>query len=145
MPSPLSDEHVGGRHGGAPPDAETPPGDVHHGDRVWWRIEHDQLARETRSVAGSSGTTEAEDGRPRVDELYDGHVAVSHDDPAIARAEGRIRLELAWPEVTASSDVRHRLVSDRDAYRIEIDLVVSEDGEPRWTRRWERRFPRDHA
>jgi hypothetical protein len=150
MPEPRRDDHVGGRHGGSrPPSGDAPASSVHHGDRVWWRIEHDQLARETRAVAGSSGLTEADDDRsgtgPRIDEIYDGSVAVSHDDPGVARTQGRIRFELTWPEVTATSEVRHRIVSDADAYRVEIDLEVAENGETRWTRRWERRIPRDHA
>jgi hypothetical protein len=33
--------------------------------------------------------------------------------------------------------------SDRDAYRVGIDLVVSEDGVERWRRRWDRTIPRD--
>jgi len=129
-----------------PPAADAVPAHlVHHGDDVWWRIEHDQLARETRAVAGSAGVTEASGDRPRIDERYEGHVAVSYDDPGVSRSQGRIRFELAWPEVTATSELRHRTVSDAHAYHVEIDLVVSENGEQRWTRRWERRIPRDHA
>ncbi|TMK67211.1 MAG: CocE/NonD family hydrolase, partial [Actinobacteria bacterium] len=61
-------------------------------DEVVWRIEHDVLDRETRAVAQSSGTTEAEGERPRFHELYGGTVAVSTRDPAVARADSRASL-----------------------------------------------------
>ncbi|MEX0754644.1 MAG: CocE/NonD family hydrolase [Actinomycetota bacterium] len=146
MAEPRREQHVGGRHGGSSGGTDASGGDGEgRDDAVWWRIEHDQLARETRAVAGSSGVTQATDDRPRVDEIYEGHVAVSYDDPGRARAEGHIRFEIAWPEVTATSELTHKLVSDREAYHLEMDLVVSENGEQRWTRRWRRRIPRDHA
>jgi hypothetical protein len=37
------------------------------------------------------------------------------------------------------------VTSDRDHYDVAIDLLVSEDGEERWRRRWDQRFPRDLA
>ena len=49
----------------------------------------------------------------------------------------------AWPEATCESHVASRIVSDADAYTVEIELKVSEDGRERWTRRWDRTFPRD--
>jgi hypothetical protein len=33
--------------------------------------------------------------------------------------------------------------SDAETYRVTIELVVSEDGQERWHRSWERSFPRD--
>jgi len=109
---------------------------------VVWRIEHDVLEGETRAVAGSSSVTEAEGERPRFHEVYEGTVAVSIDDPGNARAESRSAFTIEWPEATVASEARQVIRSDSEAYHLTVELDVTEDGEPRWSRRWERRIPR---
>jgi uncharacterized protein len=111
-------------------------------DEVVWTIEHDVLDRETRAVAKSSGTTEAQGERPRFHELYGGTVAVSTRDPAVARADSRASLTIEWPEATITSQVHQVVRSDAEAYHLTIELDVSENGMPRWSRQWERRIPR---
>jgi len=111
-------------------------------ETVVWRIEHGVLERETRAVAESSGTTEADGERPRFHELYGGTVAVSTRDPAVASADSRASLTIEWPEATVTSRVHQVVRSDADAYHLSIDLDVSENGTHRWSRRWERRIPR---
>jgi len=111
-------------------------------DTVVWRIEHGVLDRETRAVAESSGTTEAQGERPRFHELYGGTVAVSTRNPAVASADSRASLTIEWPEATVTSQVHQVVRSDADAYHLTIDLDVSENGTHRWSRRWERRIPR---
>jgi len=111
-------------------------------DTVVWRIEHGVLDRETRAVAESSGTTEAQGERPRFHELYGGTVTVSTWDPAIASADSRASLTIEWPEATVTSQVHQVVRSDAEAYNLTIDLDVSENGTNRWSRRWERRIPR---
>jgi uncharacterized protein len=111
-------------------------------ETVVWRIEHGVLDRETRAVAESSGTTEADGERPRFHELYGGTVAVSTRDPAVASADSRASLTIEWPEATVTSQVHQVIRSDAEAYRLTIELDVSENGTPRWSRRWERRIPR---
>ncbi|MGQ0670379.1 MAG: CocE/NonD family hydrolase [Actinomycetota bacterium] len=111
-------------------------------DGVTWRIEHDVLERETRAVAESWGTTEADGERPRFRERYGGTVAASTRDPGTARAEGRAILAIEWPEATVESDARLSLRSDAGTYHLELDLDVSENGERQWSRRWERTIPR---
>jgi hypothetical protein len=111
-------------------------------DTVVWRIEHGVLDRETRAVAESSGTTEAEGERPRFHELYGGTVVVSTRDPAIASADSRASLTIEWPEATVTSKVHQVVRSDAEAYHLTIDLDLSENGTHRWSRRWERRIAR---
>ena len=111
-------------------------------DEVVWRIEHDVLDRETRAVAQSSGTTEAEGERPRFHELYGGTVAVSTRDPAVARADSRASLTIEWPEATVTTEVHQVVRSDATTYHLTIELDVSENGMPRWSRQWDRRIPR---
>jgi uncharacterized protein len=110
---------------------------------VTWRIERDVLAHETRAVVGSWNTNEGDGDVPPMTEDYRGIVAVSHDDPGIARAEGEARYTIVWPEATCESHVTSRIVSDADTYTVAIELKVSENGRERWTRRWDRTFPRD--
>ena len=109
-----------------------------------WRFEHDILKRETKAITGYGGDYPAAEDAPSFAERYEGTVAVSTRDPGIAWAKGSCRYEMRFPEATVVSEVGTSLVSDRDSYRLEIDLRTSEDGQERWTRRWERTFPRDH-
>ncbi len=74
---------------------------------------------------------------------YGGTVGVSIDDPGRAWADGETDLEIAFPEATCRAWSRVRMDSDADAYRVAIELVVSEDGRERWRRSWERTVPRD--
>ena len=119
---------------------ESPKGNI--SSEVVWRVEQDILARETRAVTVYGGTTEAENDRPRFTDRYEGTVAVSTADPGTARAEGRSFFEIEWPEATVRTEVRQVMASDAEAYHLKLELDVSEDGEPRWSRRWDRRIPR---
>jgi putative CocE/NonD family hydrolase len=108
-----------------------------------WRIEHDVLGHETRAVVGGRGWVDAEVHRPRFWEDSGGTVAVSTDDPGASWAEARSTYEIHWPEAVVRSVARQRLTSDAVSYRLELDLELTENGEPRWTRQWRRTFPRD--
>jgi hypothetical protein len=119
---------------------ESPKGNV--SSNVIWRIEHDVLGRETRAVTAYGGPNEGDDARPPFTDRYEGTVAVSTVDPGAARAEGRAAYEIAWPEATVRTEVRQLVTSDAEAYHLQLELDVAENGEPRWSRRWERRFPR---
>ena len=120
---------------------ESPKGNV--SSEVAWRIEQDILARETRAVTAYGGTTEAEDDRPRFTDRYEGTVTVSTADPGTARADGRSFYEIEWPEATVRTEVRQVMTSDAEAYHLKLELDTWENGEPRWSRRWDRRIPRN--
>ena len=111
---------------------------------VRWEVSHEQLKHETRAYAGSFGDYEARDDIPPFAELYDGVVAVSTDDPGIARAHAEARFTMRFPEATCESYAIVKLDSDRDTYRLAIELTVSEDDDVLWVRRWDREIPRDH-
>jgi len=74
--------------------------------------------------------------------VYEGRVTVSTDDPGNARAESRSAFTIEWPQATVASEARQVIRSDSEAYHLTVELDVTEDGEPRWSRRWERRIPR---
>ncbi|MGZ5327718.1 MAG: hypothetical protein ACXWFU_05090, partial [Actinomycetota bacterium] len=111
---------------------------------VRWEVSHEQLKHETRAYAGSFGDYDARDDIPPFAELYDGVVAVSTDDPGVARAHGEARFTMRFPEATCESYATVKLDSDRDTYRLVIELTVSEDDDILWVRRWDREIPRDH-
>jgi putative CocE/NonD family hydrolase len=125
-------------------DDEKVRGASDHDTPVVWREERDILGRETRVVI-DHGTDDVIETGVRSSERYRGVTGVSIEDPGKAWAEGRASFTLEWPEATATSEVRTRLESDASTWHVTIDLDVSENGEPRWSRHWERRFPRNLA
>jgi hypothetical protein len=112
-------------------------------DFVRWRIEEDVLGRRRRCVAESAGDYRAAGDVPSFAERYGGSVSVSLDDPGGADAEATTRFELRFPEATCAVESRLRVESDRDTYRVRIDLAASEGGTERWRRAWDRTIPRD--
>jgi putative CocE/NonD family hydrolase len=113
-------------------------------DAYIWRIEHDVPAGATRAVVGNSGDYPATDDTPSYAERYEGTVTVRPDDPGAAAAHGEAAFEIRWPEATCTSRATLEVDSDADTYRVRIDLTVTEDGDVRWHRRWDRTIPRDH-
>lgn len=51
---------------------------------------------------------------------------------------------MRFPEATCEARVVMSLTSTATEYRLKLDLTTSEAGEARWSRTWERTFPRDH-
>jgi predicted acyl esterase len=123
------------------PAPRTRPDEPEAGTVVW-RIEHDVLGRESRAIAGYGGPSEPEGVAPRLEQRYGGTVGVSIDDPGRAWVDAGASYTLEFPEATVSTQARTRIDSDREAYHVRIELDVSEDGRPRWSRRFERRIPR---
>ena len=146
-PSPVSDRPVL-----PPPDLERANQSPKERDKpddetkgwVKWSVTHEQLKHETRAAAGSFGDYDAHGDVPSFVELYDGVLGVSTEDPGRAWADAEARFVMRWDEAECASHVVLRLESDADAYRLRIGLTVTEDGQVRWRRDWDRAFPRDH-
>ena len=102
-----------------------------------------RLTSELRAETGYGGESPGGEHGPSVLERYEGVVGVSRADPGRAFADGEAEFEIRFPEATVRSFTRVRVDSDRDTYRIAIELVVDEDGRERHRRRWERTVPRD--
>lgn len=115
------------------PDASTRP--------TVWRWEHDILGRRSRVVIDHGSSSSLEIGGA-MEEHYFGHCAASSADPGDAAAEGGARYRLDWPEGNATAEVHMILTSDANAYKVSLDLSVGENDDVKWTRRWERDFPR---
>jgi hypothetical protein len=122
-------------------DNHAPPaGDAPQPVTRWW-IEHDVLGRR-RTARDEHG--DVYDGRygAHIVDPYTGSTDVSTVDPADAGAEGTYRCELTWPEVAVVAEARLSVRSTVDEYEVEIDLDVTEDGEPFAIRRWHEVIPR---
>jgi len=129
-----------------PPMREAVPLESSRGEGmkdVTWRIEHDVIRGEARAVTAYGGDTDADEVRPRTEEWYEGTVGVSTTDPGRAWVEARATNTLHFPEATISGVARWTIRSDAEAYHVEIDASLAEDGEPAWSRRWERTIPRE--
>jgi uncharacterized protein len=123
------------------PDEAGTSGAPH--ESVRWSVTHEALTRITSANAGSTSENEATETVPAMRSHYDGVVSVSTVDPAQAVARGEAEFEMRWPEATVISRAECTIASDASAYHATIDLVVHEDGEERFRRRWERAIPRD--
>lgn len=138
---PVPDPFPGGLPG---PHPEPPASDPDSDDEsVVWRVVEDVVRRERRAVAGSRGATDTDGDVPAFRERYGGTVGVSLDDPDRAFAEADTRFELRFPEATCSAKSLLRVVSDRSAYRVTIQLVVTEGDRERWRRSWDVSMARD--
>ncbi len=109
-----------------------------------WRVT-DDVPVDTRTTTVEYGGASDPDGEvPAVRAVHEGTIGVSRSDPGRAWADGLADLAIDFPEASVRAVARTRMESDAETYRLHIDLVVSEDGEERWHRTWERSFPRDH-
>jgi putative CocE/NonD family hydrolase len=124
--------------------SEEPQRDLHkQGGDGWWRRDVRRTDLELQAQTGYGGDYAAGDDAPSFEERYEGTVGVSTEDPGIAFAQGDATYEIRYPEATIGSAARVRVDSDREAYRVEIELVTRDGGEERHRRRWERTIPRD--
>ena len=125
-----------GRPGFAPP----PPREPEVEQQVTWVVERDVLARETRARIGHGAAYDAEHGA-RVDERYEGTIAVSPHDPAHGSAHATSAYRIAWPEAECAATAELDLRSDAAAYHVTVTVTAEADGE-RHERRFERVIPR---
>jgi putative CocE/NonD family hydrolase len=124
----------------------TPPDDlaaVGGGDDepAAWRVIEDVLAGTVSVETSEGGTTVLEDGRS----LYTRErfrLTGRDDDPA--RAEMQADVVYRWHEVAFETEIRATagLVSDGEAFELEVGLEVDLDGEPFFARRRAERVPR---
>jgi uncharacterized protein len=137
---------------GPPPPADTPrfvPSNEPHrdlhkqGGDGWWRREIRRTDGELRAETGYGGDYPRSDDGPSFLERYEGLVGVSTHDPGRAFAAGEAGYEIRYPEATVRASTQVTVRSDRDAYRVRIDLVTQDGDEERHRRRWERTIPRD--
>ena len=141
-PSPIADPPVLHPPPPAPTKGATSDDSSDTNSRpITWRSDHDILARQSRVVIDHGSTAGLEIGG-RMEEAYFGHCAASSVDPGDASAEGGARYRLEWPEGNATSEVQMNLASDETTYKVTLELSVGENDAVRWTRRWERDFPR---
>jgi uncharacterized protein len=121
-----------------------PRRDLHkQGGDGWWRREIERADEELRAETGYGGDYPGGDHGPAFLERYEGVVGVSTEDPGRAFAEGEADYEIRYPEATVRAFTRVRVDSDRDAYRVAIDLLTHDDGAERHRRHWNRTIPRD--
>jgi hypothetical protein len=109
-----------------------------------WSVTDDVPRGERRARVEYGGANEAEGEIPAMRSVHEGTVAVSRTDPGRAWSEASADSMIRYPEAEVRAVVTTRTESDARAYRLSIDLVVSEDGVERWHRTWDRTFPRDH-
>jgi putative CocE/NonD family hydrolase len=112
-------------------------------DGVVWSVEEDVLARERRAATRYGGDYPAAGALPSMLDRYQGVVGVSQIDPGRAYARGEGEFEMRYPEGVCRTLATVAVESDPTAYRVTIELLVTEDGRERQRRTWDRTFPRD--
>ena len=134
---------------GPPPIAERPDLPASRRPQAWdtdgvtWKVERDLIGNETRAVVGYHNRSEADEVAPAIAERVGGVVGVSIDDPGRAWVSATARYELTWPGTVVATEVRSRIESDAEGYRVHLEIDAEEDGSVRWSRRFDRRFARD--
>ena len=109
-----------------------------------WSVTDDIPRGERRARVEYGDASDPEGEAPGMRSSHEGSLGVSLDDPGHAWSDASADLSLRFPEAEVRAVVTTRTETDAHAYRLQIDLVVSEDGAERWHRTWERTFPRDH-
>jgi predicted acyl esterase len=145
LPTVLGPSPIAERPALPPPTREAHPLESSRGEEmkdVTWRIEHDVVRGQTRAVTAYGGDSPADEVKPRTEEWYEGTVGVSTSDPGDAWVEARATNTLHFPEATVAGVARWTIRSDARAYHVRIDASLTEDDEPVWSRRWERRILR---
>jgi predicted acyl esterase len=113
------------------------------GEAVMWHIEHDVTGRQAGAVVAYGGESEADEVAPHIVQRYGGTVGVSMADPGRAFVDAGVTYELRFPEARVQTASALRIDSDAEAYQVRIDLEAREGDELVWSRRWERRIPRN--
>ena len=141
-PSPVTERPVL-----RPPILDDPDEADEHdrAEGVRWSVTHEALTRITSANAGSTFEDDATPDVPAMRSHYDGIVSVSTTDPGRAVARGEAEFEMRWGEASVRSRSDLTIESDAEAFHVTIDLVVHDDGEERFRRRWDRTIPRDLA
>ena len=110
----------------------------------WWRWEVDEPTDGMHVARTGYGGTSPGGGEATVyRDRYEGTVGASTTDPGIAFADGESEFEIAFPETTVRTRSRVRVDSTAEAYTVGIELTAYENGAERFTKRWDRVFPRD--
>ena len=134
---------------GPPPDpaprlAFLPPPELRADDpSVTWTVTRGDGSGSSVARTGYGAPSPSSDGAPAMDARCEGEVGVQLDDPGNAWVDASARYEVAFPEATVAAMASWRIRSDAATYRVHLDLATTEDGEPRWSRSWDRTFPRD--
>ncbi|HSL10494.1 MAG TPA: CocE/NonD family hydrolase [Actinomycetota bacterium] len=133
-----------------PPVADPPvfsPGEreAHRVEHVTWTSTEDVLGRRRTVTIDHGGVRGAAAGGLGYSDTYGGEIVASIDEPGNAHATGGTVYELAWPEVQVRTESKGTLRSDATTWHLDLELEVQENGETVFTRRWERRLPRDLA
>jgi hypothetical protein len=152
LPGTLTVDRAGSRlvlpelHGDpiAPPPVFQPPPEPYaeaERSKVVWKLEHDVLARERRTVVDYPGGA-YEMGGFKMSDDFGGIVTVSTEDPGVGSVVSRSNYTIHFPEVSVSADSRLRLTSNATTYRVEVELDVDENGERKFSKMWKREIPR---
>jgi len=113
-------------------------------EEITWAFRHDILKRETVAEVRYGGPSDGDDVAPAIEQWYGGTVGVSTEDPGRAWVDAKATYRIRWPQAEILTEARSTIRSDHDAYHVRIEIDTAEDGEPRWSRAWERTIPR-HA
>jgi predicted acyl esterase len=141
---PVLDGPSPARHTPSLVPSDEPRRDLHkQGGDGWWRRDIRRTDAELTAQTGYGGDYPGDDTGPSFEERYEGTVGVSSGDPGLAYADAEAEYEIRYPEGTVGASVHVRVDSDRETYRVAIDLTTRDGGETRHHRRWDRAIPRD--
>ena len=110
------------------------------GDRPVWRITRDTLQGTCEVTIRGSGTSRSED--VKVTRSSEARAIVSEREPGRASVRGAQQVTLHWPDRAIEARARGQIESTEIAFHVTIQLEITMDGAPHFSKRWVRSVPR---
>jgi hypothetical protein len=110
-------------------------------EKASWRVSRDHILGTAEVYMRTAGRTRLND-LAEIESERDVTTMVSEQNPAQASVRGLSRTTLYWPDRTIDTRARGQIESTAVAFNVTIQLEITMDGLPHFSRRWVRSFPR---
>jgi hypothetical protein len=110
-------------------------------EKATWRVARDHIVGTTEVYMRTAGRTRLNDSM-EIEGERNVTCLVSEHNPAQASVRGLSRTTLYWPDRTIETRARGQIESTTDTFNVTIQLEITMDGLPHFSKRWVRTFPR---
>ena len=137
---------VGAQEPALPPPRLLAPGPPERlgdtqAERPVWRVTRDHLNGTVEVFMRTASRTRTWEGIEFAGS-QEKHAVASERDPARASMRGVSEITLHWPDRTIATRSRGQIESTADAFHVTVQLEITMDGLPYFSRRWIKSIPR---